>query len=586
MTARPRPGRFSAREDGGFGACEEGGATAFGLVVIGLLLLLAGVAIDVANLYRYKTLLQLAADSAAQAGVVTLARGGRATDAHSAAKAMVETNMPQARFGQVVTNSTREVQVLHYDAATGTLVKVSDAAPANAVLVRLQRSAAAGNPVPTFLMGVAGSDAWSLAASSVATLTPTQRCGNAEGIVARGAIDLGPAPVFDSDFCLHSQSSLTLPVDTRVADQLRVSLPNPSDCAGVCKPDTPVTTLGPPIVPVALNLVMPGAQDHVARLAAGFVDPQITLPEEVAFFASHPLAGDPEALREVGVRADDARPGDVLQMTPLQFSQMRERPSGLVYAVRCNTTPNDRRPLWERTLTLTGSEGAPTLQGLVLVTDCAIELDAFVRIEGVLILMTGPLGAQISALKETALGATPGEETPGEETLGGQTPGGQTPGEEMAGGETVLPKATLAREATLGGGGDAACDAVRRVRLMATGDLVLPAGLARGNLSVVAGGDIWLAADPDHDRTRHSGLILHAGGRVTATGNHSFARCTTEARTDPLMPAMQVIAHVMPSLKAVLAPPLQAPPQTLPKADMPGQTVERLPMKGTLLPES
>jgi len=539
MTARlwRRPVRFCARQDGG--------ATAFGLIVICLMLLIAGVAIDVANLYRYKTLLQLAADSAAQAGVVTLARGGGATGAHSAAGAMVETNMPEARFGQVITNSAREVQVLHYDAATGTLGQVGDAAPANAVLVRLQRSAAAGNPVPTFLMGVAGSDAWSLAASSVATLTPTQRCGNAEGIVARGAIDLGPSPVFGSDFCLHSQSTITLPIGTRITDQLRVSLPDPSGCAGVCKPGNSAATTGPitgPMIrPVALNLVMPGAQDHVARLVAGFLDPQTTLPEEVAFFATRPLTGDPEALREVGLAADDLHAGDVLQVTPLQFSQMRERPSGLVYAVRCDTAKKDRRALWERTLTLTGLEEGPTLRDLVLVTDCAIEMDDRVRIEGVLILLTGPQGAQISAL----LGAT----------LGGTSAIGDA---------------------------DATCDAVRRVRLMAFGNLVLPAGLAGANVSAVAGGDILLTADETQKRTHHRGLILHAGGRVTAEGSHSFARCPTETRSDPLMPAMQMIAHVMPPLGEVLAPPVQAAP----KANLPGQAVERLPMEGTLLPES
>ena len=361
MTAGRRPRRFGAIR---FGAREDGGATAFGLIAISLMLLFAGLAIDVANLYRHQTLLQLTADSAAQAGVVTLARGGTAPDARKAAGGMVETNMPEA-------------------------------------------------------------------------------------------------------------------------------------------------------------------QDHVARLVAGFLDPQITLPEELTFFASRRVAGDPEALREVGLRGDDTRPGDVLQMTPLQFSQMRERPSGLVYAVHCNTAKNDRRPLWERTLTLTGTEGAPTLRDLVLVTDCAIEMDDLVRIEGALLLLTGPQGAQISA----------------------------------------LPGATL-------GDPEAACDAARRVRLMAFGDLVLPADLARGNISVVAGGDIRLADDPDQKRIAHQGLILHAGGRVTAEGSHSFARCPAETRSDPLMPAMQVIAHVMPPLGDVLTAPEQARPV---QTELPGQAADRLP---------
>lgn len=503
---------------------QDGGATAFGLISICLMLLFAGVAIDVSNLYRHQTLLQLAADSASQGGLVALARGGAAVDVRSAAAGMVEKNLPKARYGRVITDLDRELQVLHYDPATGVLAEAGVGVPANAVLVRLQRSEAAGNPVPTFLMGMAGHDAWSLSAASVAVLQPTQRCGNAEGIVARGAIDLGPTPAFGSDFCLHSQSSITLPPTTRTQDPLRVSLPDVSDCAGACKPGS----TAPRFAPVALNLVMPGAQDHVARLAAGFVDPKITLPEETAFFATRGLAGDAEAVREVGLGADDLRPGDVLQMTPLQFSQMRERPAGLVYAVRCNTLRNDRRPLWERTLTLTGLEGAPTLRDLVLVTDCAIEMDDLVRIEGVLILMTGPQGAQIAA----------------------------QPG------------------ATFGAG----CDASGRVRLMVSGDLDLPASLARGAVSVVAAGNIRLGGDPDHEQTTHNGLILHAGGRVTAKGSHSFARCPGETTSDPLMPAMQVIAHVMPPLGDVLSAPEQARPV---QTDMPGEAVDRLPGKAT-----
>ena len=508
---------------------ENGGATVLGLIAICLMLLFAGVAIDVANLYRHQTLLQLAADSAAQGGLVTLARGGQAADVRSAARGMVEKNLPKARFGQVITDPDHELQVLHYDPASGALAEASPAAPANAVLVRLQRSEAAGNPVPTFLMGMAGHDAWSLSAASVAVLQPTQRCGNGEGIVARGAIDLGLSPAFGSDFCLHSQSSIALPPGTRTQDALRVSLPDVSDCVGACKPGTPA----PRFNPVALNLVMPGAQDHVARLAAGFVDPQITLPEETAFFATRGLAGDAEAVREVGLGADDLRPGAVLQMTPLQFSQMRERPAGLVYAVRCNTVKNDRRPLWERSLTLTGLEGAPTLRDLVLVTDCAIEMDDLVRIEGALILMTGPQGAQIAAQPGATLGA--------------------------------------------------ACDATRRVRLMTSGDLVLPAALARGNVSAVAGGDIRLSEAKGQERTPHNGLVLHAGGRVTAKGSHSFARCPDEAISDPLMPAMQVIAHVMPPLGDVLTAPEQARPV---QTDLPGEATERMPMEGRLQPGS
>ena len=522
-----QPGRFRAQEDGGI--------TAFGIIAIGLMLLIVGIAIDVTNAYRHKALLQITADSAAQGSIVALARGEDTDAVRLAAEAMIEMNMPEANYGKLITDPATELQVLHYDPATGAIGRVDADSPANAVVVRLQRSEAAGNPVPTFLMGIAGHDAWSLAATSVAVLIPTHRCNNAEGIIARGHVTLGASPEIGAGFCLHSQTAITLSAGTRTTGPLRISLPNPSHCEGACDPATALGQPHPNTQPVALNLVMPPTQDHVAKLALGFLDPGVTLPEETGFFATRPLDGDPEALREVGLSAKNIRAGDVLQMTALQFSQLRERPAGLVYDVRCDTVENDPRPVWERTVTLIGDGYGPTLRDLVLITDCAIEMDDTVRVEGALILLTGPGEARIEALP----GATLGD-----------------------------PKAK--------------CDPARRVRLMALGDLALPAGLALSNVSAVAGGNIRLESDPDRWLVPHNGLVLHAGGRVTAEGTHSFALCPAESASDPLLPAMQVIAYAMPSLGDVLAPPIKARP----KVDMPGQGVKRMPLQGSTKPES
>jgi Flp pilus assembly protein TadG len=503
---------------------EEGGISAFGVLVTGLLLLIVGAAADVTNLYRHRAKLQVAADIAAQGGIVALARGENAETARHFVETMIERNMPEAVHGQVITNPRTDLQILHYDPTTGELAGADANSPANAVVVRLQRSAAAGNSPPSVLMGSKGSEALSLSATSVAVLVPTRRCGNAEGIVAHGPLEFDTAPTLGPNFCLHSQTVITLPVDTRATDPLRLSLPDPSDCKGGCAP----ISGSPPdsnLQPMALNLVMPSARDHVARLAAGLVDSGLDLPEEAAFFATRPLGGDPEALREVGISADNLRAGDVVRLTPLQFSQMRERPSGLVYDVRCNTVVNDPRPVWERRLTLIGDGFNPTLRNLALVTDCAIAMDDVTRVEGALILMTGPGEARIEA----------------------------------------LPGATL-------GDPEAECDPVRRVRLMALGDMALPAPLALSNLSAVAGGTIRLESNSDHWTAPHKGLILHAGGAVSIEGSHSFTQCRDEATSDLLMPQMQVIAHIMPDLSGILAPPARPRPQT----KMPGEKAKRL----------
>jgi hypothetical protein len=67
------------------------------------------------------------------------------------------------------------------------------------------------------------------------------------------------------------------------------------------------------------------------------------------------LDGDPEALQEIGISTRNMRTGNVLRLTAMQFSQMRERPEGLVYDVRCDTVEDDPRPVWERKVMLIGN---------------------------------------------------------------------------------------------------------------------------------------------------------------------------------------------------------------------------------------
>lgn len=166
----------------------------------------------------------------------------------------------------------------------------------------------------------------------------------------------------------------------------------------------------------------------------------------------------------MGLSAYNLRAGDVLRMTPLQFSQMRERPAGLVYEVNCRRVENDPRPIWVRALTLMGNETAPTVRDLVRITDCAIEMGDSTRVEGALIFLTGPGEARIISAEGASLGDPMGS-----------------------------------------------CDPARRMRLMATGDLAMPADLARPNVSAVAGGDILLEERPDFRPAAHAGLVLRAG---------------------------------------------------------------------------
>lgn len=69
---------------------------------------------------------------------------------------------------------------------------------------------------------------------------------------------------------------------------------------------------------------------------------------------------------------------------------------------------------------------------------------------------------------------------------------------------------------------------------------------------------------------------------MIAEGVHRFTQCPTEATSDALMPAMQVISHTLPNLSGVLSPP--AKPRK--KTDLPGKAKGRMKMDSEVRPGS
>jgi Flp pilus assembly protein TadG len=77
---------------------ERGFFTVFSLYTLIVMILLTGFALDLANHYSARTQLQVAADSAAHAALVTRQRGDL-EDAKARALALHELNMPRGRYG-------------------------------------------------------------------------------------------------------------------------------------------------------------------------------------------------------------------------------------------------------------------------------------------------------------------------------------------------------------------------------------------------------------------------------------------------------------------------------------------------------
>jgi hypothetical protein len=487
---------------------ESGGVTVLALFSLVLTVLCLGFAIDATNLYRHQALLRMTADAAAHAGASALARGATPEAAEDAALEMVSLNMPQAAEGSLLADRATDLRALVVNPVDGTLSKPDPDTPANAMLVSLQQSKTAGNPIPTLVLGLFGVDSWSAGTSSVAMVSTTRRCSNAAGLFAQGPITIeatgiGAQPA--DGICVHSRQALSLPDGSdEYGGNARLSLPARSECSGGgCDSATEV------------NLIMPDIAAYVARLAEGFADAGFSLSEKRGFFADRPMSQDLEPLSEVGADVRDLRTGYVVVLSAFRFRLLRDIPPGLVYLVICGQPGAEVETGGEEEIIVGEWPESPVLKNIAVVTTCPIRLAEHARIEGSLIIST----ASDSGLSTANVGARIGDP-------------------------------------------DGSCDASRRSVVMTTGDIALPSSLTTSNIAVVAGGDVMLGLAGEASPSRARGISVHAGGKILGSGAQSFKPC--HGAEDQVLPTLRVISHTMPPVDSWVTPVKPADDRELP----------------------
>lgn len=208
-----------ANQTSRFARAEHGAMTTFGLFLIATTLLVGGYAIDVSNVMRERTHLQMVADSTGHAALLRRELG-TVEVAKSAALTVSKANMPTNYYGNVldVTNVTFGV----WDAKTRTFTP--SAGSRSAVEVEVDRNAANGNPTGTFLLKMVGIQAWDLTAA--ATYITYQPSCFREGFVAKGVVDLQSNNNFANGFCIHSNSYVSLNNNNLFEPGTVVSMPN------------------------------------------------------------------------------------------------------------------------------------------------------------------------------------------------------------------------------------------------------------------------------------------------------------------------------------------------------------------------
>ncbi len=205
-----------------FAASEDGGMTAAGLIFTVMFLAVGGLAVDVSNAVSQRTHLQATADSVAHTAlyVRNLTLNATPEDAKAAALALGDENMPQSRFGNVLTATDIEFGV--WDRASRSFTP--DPASRSAVRVLTHRTEDDGNEVGTYLLKFAGFDAFDVRAVSVfETYTPD--CLR-EGFVAEDMVDIQSNNRYVDGFCIHSNDRVSINSNNYFEPGTVVSMPD------------------------------------------------------------------------------------------------------------------------------------------------------------------------------------------------------------------------------------------------------------------------------------------------------------------------------------------------------------------------
>lgn len=198
---------------------EDGAITVLAIFITMMIFVLVGISIDVANAYKARTELQVAADTAAHAALYSRGsktEGGAVQEAVDLAAA----NLGLGPSNPVVTAA--DVQFGHWDEATSRFTAL--AGSRTAVRVVAARVEERQNPVATFLLSFVGLDAWNVAAQAVAqTYRPI--CLR-EGFVAEGVLDIQSNNAFTNGFCLHSNEYISVNQNNYFESGTIVSMPD------------------------------------------------------------------------------------------------------------------------------------------------------------------------------------------------------------------------------------------------------------------------------------------------------------------------------------------------------------------------
>ncbi|MCY1127264.1 pilus assembly protein TadG-related protein [Frigidibacter sp. RF13] len=201
----------------------EGSMTVYGIFIFLTMGCLVGLTLDVANAYKARSEIQVAADAAAHAALLLRLKEGN-NAAISKAVAVANHNLSLTKAAST-TITASDITFGQWDRDTRHFTP--HATPVNAVRVMAGRTHDRNNSLGTIFLGMSGLDAWDI---NVATVMETYRppCLR-EGFVADQVVDIQSNNRFGAGFCVHSNDSIKINQNNVFEAGTIVSMPSLDD---------------------------------------------------------------------------------------------------------------------------------------------------------------------------------------------------------------------------------------------------------------------------------------------------------------------------------------------------------------------
>jgi Flp pilus assembly protein TadG len=199
---------------------SEGAMGVWGLILFMTICVIIGLSMDVSNAFKVRSEMQVAADAAAHAALVSRVKYGK-DKAIENAVAVANNNLSTSP-GSTGAIKPSDIVFGKWDADKK--VFTPDANSISAVMVNARRNSSRANGVDTFLLSSVGLTSWDVSTNAV---METYRPGCLrEGFVAEKMVDIQSNNGFEKGFCIHSNAGISINQNNTFEAGTIVSMPD------------------------------------------------------------------------------------------------------------------------------------------------------------------------------------------------------------------------------------------------------------------------------------------------------------------------------------------------------------------------